>query len=271
MDELTLKIRIPVFGYQAGAEVRRAYAMALEREVRAAAEELSEYTVSGLQISHANELGSEELERLLLVLRKSLNLASSWKEAEIAPERISTANMTVLRNFRTDWYRIDFGALNIVDFKALKRAYGYQVYQPVKQLLQYYGMHQFSAELLCGIPGQKTVSLQDSLNRALEMDPDGVCLRVWDKGAEHETEAAKELMAFGGEFLTEAGYRQERDGDYVKREVHYPAQAASCWGIGCGAVTCMDHVRLQNTPDLDAYLRDSGDLEKLIVSAEPMD
>ncbi|MCI8565413.1 MAG: hypothetical protein HFI39_03705 [Lachnospiraceae bacterium] len=264
MDEIKLNIEIPVFGWQPKTGIRHAYGQALCRELQAAAKELSEYTIPMLHISRAGELGCGELERLLLVLRKSLDLTSAWKVADIAPEHMNTANLTVLRNFRVHWYRIDFGAWNIVDFKAMKRPYDYSLYSSIKQLLHFYDMHNFSALLLCGLPNQKTMSLRDSLNRVLETEPDGICLKPAQTAPVAVTE---ELLAFGREFLETAGYRPETVYDYVKSDLNRPPQPGFYWGVGCGAVSRMEDVLLQNTPDPDAYLQDSDNLEKLIVSA----
>lgn len=210
------------------------------------------------------ELGCDRLERLLLVLRRSLDLTSAWKVADIAPEHMNTANLTVLRNFRIHWYRIDFGAWNIVDFRALKRPYDYGLYSSVKQLLHFYDMRNFSALLRCGLPGQKIISLRDSLNRVLEMEPDGVCLKPADAAGDEETQ---EQLTFGKDFLEAAGYQRATVFDYVKKGLRPQPPPVLCWGTGCGAFSRMEDSLLQNTPDPDTYLRNSGDLEKLIVSA----
>ena len=275
-DKLQLEIHIPRFGYQPLSGLRQAYVKALCAELTAAAEELAEYEIASISLSQATELNEAGLEEVFLTLRKTVDLSRAAKTVTVAPEKLSTANMTAFRNARIDHYRIDFGALNYVDFRTLNRPYDFRVHGSVRELLSQYDMHNFMVILYVGLPGQKSVSLQDSIQRALEMESEGVSLMVVDNRDAAGGEA-KELLEFGVRFLEQAGYEQGNydqtaqgrlsSYDFVRGgasscSVDTDKKPATIWGIGCGAITQIDGIRMQNTTDVDRYIQYAGDVEK---------
>ena len=278
--DVVLNIHVPQVSLAKGFGWKKAYLQALCRELQSVSEEWAEDVPSIIHLYGAYHLGDAELEDLFIAVRKVMDLSQTEIVVEMAPHRMSTGNMTVFRNARASSYRIDFGTFNIVDFKALNRGYDIQVYHMIHKLLRSYQMHNVTAVLYCGVPGQNEISLQDSIGRALELEPDGVCLKPYSSagagmslidgqqmcGAGEGDDMITKLQSYGASLLEKAGYQQTVPGEFVRQGVSYrylqDEAPETIWGLGCGAITQIDGIRMQNTSDLDQYIQYAGDVEK---------
>ena len=173
---LMLEINIPAPGTRPGAGFLHAYVESLCREIEESSEELSEYDIRTLCIHGAGGPNDLDLRVLTRTLHQQLDLSHTEKVIEIAPERITTANLSTYQNFHADLYRMNLGSLNYVDFQKLGLPYEFHHYVWIRKLLSYSDMTNVCIGLYAGIPKQSAPSMKDSLNRVMEFNPDQVCI-----------------------------------------------------------------------------------------------
>jgi len=250
MHSAALEICVPAI---AEFSKRKAYAGALMADIRSCAEELGDVKPEIMFLKGLPHLSVGELDETALCIKKSFDLKEMKIVAGLIPERTSTAVMTTLRNLRVNWYTMDCGSLNYVDLKALRGSNDLSIYGNLQRLFGFLEMNNFTVILYTDIKGETKASLQDSVNRAIELGAGAIELRSSDNA---------NLITFGSEYLLSKGYvRANTEAKIVfalprfaaELEDYY-ASSAEQYGMGCGAVTKLDGIKAKYTDDAGLYI-----------------
>ncbi len=157
------------------------------------------------------------------------------------------------------------------------------------------GFDNISLDLIYGIPGQSAADLDADLAEALALEPEHLsCYELEAKpgtrfthahgaGLERQAEAMESYFERVVETLTSAGYRWYETANFCRaagdaggRDLR-ARHNLGYWlgrdylGIGVGAVSTIEGVRLRNTPRLGAYLEALGRGERPERALEPLD
>ena len=260
MRDIELCVRVPALAYSASAQVRNACAEALALEVGACAEELAEYQVRRVTVENACCLTDRGIEHVFATLLRSVDLTGAYRVAYTAPEQLSTAMMTSLRNFRTDLYVLDVGSLEAAEFHELGRPYAMSAYDLVARMLDSYAMRDWCAVVEMGMASQTRRTLDESLTRLLAMGPGPGAVRVRMRDVSPQAaQGVGMLLEHLADRLAEAGYARTGTFDFAQTGFEAAAEAhasAPCetWGIGPGAISVMEGCVLTGETDAARYL-----------------
>ena len=251
-NSIGLDICIPAFAYSISERTRHAVANAIAVEISSSADELGGMPAELVEVRNACCLADRDLEHIFATLTRTGALEGARRVAHIAPEQLSTALMTSLRNFRTDVYLIDLGSLNPIEFSALKRGYDISAYGLLARHIEAYGLRTWCAQITLGIPGQTERTLRDNVRRLIDLAPGAVWTRLEKGGAN--------MVPLLAEHLTEAGYRQvgARSFALPGYETCAPgaiARPRDVWGFGPGAMSVLDGQALVNELSLENYVK----------------
>ncbi len=146
-----------------------------------------------------------------------------------------------------------------------------QVAESVR-ILRDVGIPQINIDLMFSLPGQSIQQWQDTLQRALELQPDHISAynltyevgtpfhqQYADKMTDEETDAA--MFTLADELLTHAGFRHYEVSNYARNDTCISLHNLTCWqgqdyyGLGPGACATIGHTRYTNTENTQEYIR----------------
>jgi len=172
--------------------------------------------------------------------------------------------------------RVSLGTQSFVDseLKTLGRQHRNKDNYNAFELLRKAGFKNINLDLLIGIPGQNTVSLQNSLEQIVKLDSehispyiltyyeDTVYTKMLAKGkiqaADNETEA--ELFDQADSFVTKNGFARYEISNFAKPG-YFSKHNLNTWqfgeylGVGCAAHSFFNRSRRANPADITDYLK----------------
>ena len=281
-----LDVFVPAPGNYPGAGFWIVYTDALIKELESIRDDLGAPAAVGLRIFNGGNLPNSDLGRFLRFICHKMELNIVFKSIQIEPQQMNTAVLTTCRNFYFDRYEMDFGSLNILDFRRLDRPYDYVLHGMLTRLFGFFELHQVCPVLYADIPGQTEASLTDSINRALTMvpgKPDEILIRCpAGKLPENINRKLREEGYSYPEADEDAVWQEPRQYQRFARQIpgqqimrqqpaktEDPAQKPEIWGVGLGAKSLIDGYIMNNTCDEETYIRFAGNPEKTVVSIMP--
>jgi oxygen-independent coproporphyrinogen-3 oxidase len=217
-------------------------------------------------------LPDDDLARLMGALAESFDIISGAEVTmEANPGSIDGGKARMLRSLGVNRLSIGIQSFHDRELLALGRAH---TADEASRAASGMGFENFSLDLIYGIPGQSMKAWEATLNRALSFGPPHVSAyeltpgpgtplrRDLDSGSlrlpDEETVAAMFFMA--RDRLEAVGLDQYEISNYA-RPGRQCRHNLACWrrgqylGLGLGAHSFLDGVRMRNTEDVTSYVR----------------
>ncbi|MBR3509224.1 MAG: radical SAM protein [Lachnospiraceae bacterium] len=187
---------------------------------------------------------------------------------------------------------------NDEELKLLGRIHDYETFLETYRLARKAGFTNINVDLMNALAGQTMESWKNTLERVLTLTPPPEHLSVYSLIVEEGTpffewnsqgrftgklqipseELDREMYAYTGKRLAQAGYQQYEISNYAREG--YPCQHNyGYWtrkeylGLGLGAASLLGNIRYANETDLERYLKDplAGRSEQTLSRKEQME
>jgi len=256
------------------------YRTALEKEIKSAAGELTEYNIKSVHVGGGalGTLGYGSMDNFLDKLQRIIPAENSKWTVELLPSEINEMNLQILRQRGISKIALGIMGTTKEELKALHRPYTVNLVEHALEALKNAPDMQVSAELVFGIPGQTTEMLSSNVKMLAEGGFNEIRLtRFHDKtkSPREQREYAEETdwhsyIAAAETQLTQLGYA--RDGKklvFTRKgegfEEYHTDETACVMGFGVGAVTRLDGLSYHNTPRLKDYFEHSDNFEQIAI------
>jgi oxygen-independent coproporphyrinogen-3 oxidase len=185
--------------------------------------------------------------------------------------------------------RLSLGAqsFHAAELEMLERIHSPQDVAPAVETARRAGIGRLNLDLIFGIPGQTASSWAESLDRAMELEPDHLSMYslMYEPGTTltsrrdrgriqpYNEDQEAELLALAIERVAARGYEQYEISNYARpgqRCLHNLAY----WndepyvGAGPSAVGYIDGVRYRNVPDVERYCRMMAESGSAVIETE---
>ena len=171
--------------------------------------------------------------------------------------------------------RLSIGIQSFNDriLKILGRTHSAGVASTTVTMARHAGFGNINIDLIYGLPGQSLQDWQDSLTAAVDLGPEHLALyeltleegtpfeRLHRKGLIHLPcdDVCADMVQWTNDYLDESGYLRYEISNYSKpgygcrHNINY-WNNGSYLGLGAGAVSCLDGLRLKNVVDPQQYM-----------------
>jgi len=255
--------RMHLLSGEARESLPKAYFAALEREIRAVSEDVSEYSISSVYLGNgpANLVPSSQWTSLFRRIRENFRVNNAEFLLKLDPVLVGNDDLLRVAGLRRCVITMDMVSDIPEELEAagLKRGSG-EMTRACLRLAENHIRH-FDLLLYYGIPGQTVESLSRSLQRAISMGGGHISLLPCPMSP-----LPRELIgmqqAKGAEILRQAGFKPYRPGRYARDGQairYYMDDSLEFMGVGSGAVSRFDDLHFMNTEDLDLYMKNADD------------
>lgn len=255
-----------------------AYVDAVCREIRAQAAFFGSRRVKTIFFGGGTPtlLSGAQMEQILSALGSSFHIEET---AEISmegnPGTLSAENLRAYR--RAGVNRMSIGVQSMDDglLASIGRIHTRAQAQEAVRLAREAGFDNINLDLMLGLPGQTSAQWADTLERALELEPEHLsCYSlILEEGTPLEAAVAagksaplpdeatmEEMDAITAQRLADAGYARYEVSNYAKPgyECRHNVVYWECLpylGVGCAAHGEMDGVRIEHTQSVEEYIR----------------
>jgi oxygen-independent coproporphyrinogen III oxidase len=229
-----------------------------------------------------NALSNEQLE-VLLDMIKPFSLHIEEYTIEMNPERVNLEQAQLCHQYGIN--RVSFGvqSFDAQELKQLNRHHTTEMIQSGIQVLNQVGINNISIDLIYGLPQQSLETWTSNLEQALMLPIQHVSLyaltieenslfgRQKIKGVSEELE--EEMYFYAVERLHAAGFSRYEISNFTQKHpsqhnLHY-WKMSEYRGVGPGAVSYVNHTRIENTNNLIDYAK--GKFHKNILSLSEKD
>lgn len=238
-------------------------------------------------------LGGNQVITILKAVKDSFRVA---KDAEISVEaNPGTVNQEKLAAYKKAGVnRISFGLQSTKneELKLLGRIHTFEDFLESFWSARECGFENINVDLISAIPGQTLKSWEESLRQVLKLNPEHLSAysliieegtpfaAFYGEGTEGEEklpteEEERRMYRRTKELLEEAGYHRYEISNYAKpgKECRHNLgywERKNYLGMGLGASSLFNNVRWKNTEDLEMYLKNSGELERIQKDRESL-
>ncbi len=262
--------------WNAGEEERQQYVAALLSEIESYREFAKGYRVSTIFIGGGTPsvLLPKQMED---ILQKIYEIFELERRPEITIEvNPGTVDEEKLQCYKENGVnRLSMGLQSVKDEKLrlLGRIHTYQEFVESYELARKAGFDNISIDLISSVPGQTLQEWKEELETAAAQNPEHISVYqliieegtpFYEKYAEHpellpDEETSREIYLWTGRFLKEAGYEQYEISNYAKpgKESRHNLkywERGDYLGLGLGAASMVQNIRMSNTKDMRTYL-----------------
>jgi oxygen-independent coproporphyrinogen-3 oxidase len=221
-------------------------------------------------------LGIEELKRLLKMLKKGF-LLELGAEATIEgnPGTLTKEKLELLRHYGINRFSLGVQTFSNKSLKEIGRIHTSEQVRQSIQLIRAAGFANLNLDLMFGLPGQSLAEWQETLEQALEFNPEH--LSLYGLMIEEGTPLARRLESdeTGKILLPDDDLQAQMYSWAITRleisaYIHYETSnfalpgfeckhnlnywnGEDYWGIGPGAVSCLQELRWRNVEDIRDY------------------
>jgi len=245
---------------------RKAYVRAMQRELKAAAQDMDDYEVVGIVFDTGaiQQLLPKEAAELAGAIRENLCMAEN-------PGTVLACDVNSIDAQKCGYYRemgvtmMDVRLFTSVmdEARAIGRPCPHFSLKEPAQTLRKYGVEHIGVQVAAGIRGQDENSLLITLEECVEY------------GAVHvtviEMAGGQALARCADAFLTEHGYRCYAPGMYAREGWEmsfYPPGRTQVLALGIGAESRMDGMIIRNKRNMKLYIRAAHDYTVITESVE---
>lgn len=211
-------------------------------------------------------LSDEQLETLFEMLKPFTTQIQEYT-IEMNPESLTEKKAEICQNYHVN--RVSFGvqSFDADELKLLNRHHDVQMIEAGIDLLHKVGINNISIDLIYGLPQQSLETWKANLEQALQLDVQHISLyaltieenslfgRTKTVGVAEELE--EDMYFYAVERLAQAGFKRYEISNFTKDQpskhnLHY-WRMSEYKGVGPGAVSYVDHRRIENTANLMDY------------------
>lgn len=268
------------------------YFLALKKEITAYADLAFSYSVQSIFFGGGTPtfpLG-EWLAQIFFELQRVFFIEEGAEiTIECNPETVDLKKLQLYRKIGIN--RISFGLQSTEDhiLKKLGRVHNYQRFLTSFLWAREAGFSNCNIDLMFGLPSQTLDGWEDTLRKVTALEPEHISAYslIVEEGTLFFDEMEKGQLLLPGEeeeykmyektvqHLEEAGYRRYEVSNYAKKgkECRHNLiywSGKEYLGLGLGASSYINGIRLQNTTDFKNYLENSRYLERLYIKKEQL-
>lgn len=265
--------------FPAGEDTKPLYIRALKKEMRARLSDKRNRPVSSVYFGGGTPsvLAADQLAGILDEIR---SLAAIMDNAEITleanPCTLDSEKAAALKN--AGFNRISLGAqsMNDSNLKILGRLHDKEIFGRAFDHARKAGFDNINIDMIAGLPGQSADDWKNEIEEAcgygsehisaytLELYENTPLYREKDKYAWPPDDTLADMYELTGEVLAGHGYMRYELSNYAKPG-YESRHNTGYWtgdeysGFGIGAASFEKGTRFANIPDMEAYLKNSGD------------
>ncbi|WP_313132690.1 radical SAM family heme chaperone HemW [Anaerocolumna sp.] len=274
----------------ASEETKRLYVEALIKEIFSNKDLAAEYLVKTIFIGGGtpSSIDGKFIGKILKAVKEVFNVS---EQAEISMEaNPGTVNEEKLREYKKAGInRISFG-LQSADNKELKllgRIHSYEEFEENYYMARELGFCNINVDLISALPGQTIKQWVSTLEKVIQLKPEHISAYslILEEGTpfferyseeDQDEDLDRRIYSKTKEVLENAGYDRYEISNYAK-----PGFAckhnSSYWtgtdylGLGLGASSLLNNIRCHNEENMNAYIRNSNDRNRLRKNIESLD
>ncbi len=175
----------PAYSMREKAAYAEDFLAALDKEIRAVGELLASYGVDVTSVyvggGTPTSLRAPELRRVLEALLRHLPGGGSWREFCVEAGRADTITpdrVSVMRKLGVDRVSVNPQTFRAATLRAIGRGHSPEIVEKRFFLFREAGFSNINMDLILGLPGEETATVQDSVERTLRLKPDSVTLHT---------------------------------------------------------------------------------------------
>lgn len=262
--------------YAGREEMREAYVDALGTEMLVRGQEMvlkhgrpeTVYVGGGTPTA----LNVEQLSSVVALIKSVFGTAAEFT-MEVNPGTVDGDLLKKLHEWGVNRLSIGIQSFDNNLLKRLGRIHTAEQAEEAVKLARAAGFDNLSLDLMYGLPGQTMEDLQESVKKALSLQPEHISIyglqveegtpfyRDQQAGRLNlpESDVTDDMYDYLTEYLPEQGYRRYEISNYAKpgKESRHNLsywQDVPYLGLGAAAHSYMDGMRLENVADLDEYI-----------------
>jgi len=227
-------------------------------------------------------LNCDQLETLFELLKPFSDAVEEYT-IEMNPESLTKEKAELCQRYGIN--RVSFGvqSFDSDELKLLNRHHDVQMIQAGLDILHAVNIHNLSIDLIYGLPNQSLETWKANLEQALTLKVQHISLYALtieenslfgrQKVVGVAPELEEDMYFYALERLREAGFNRYEISNFTqdkpsKHNLHY-WRMSQYKGVGPGAVSYVNHIRIENTANLMDYA--AGKFHKTITPLSPSD
>jgi oxygen-independent coproporphyrinogen-3 oxidase len=267
------------------------YLEALVREIVSESVKYKDYTVDTVFFGGGTPsvLEASDIERVLEQIRACYNMAHDAEiTMEMNPKTASLEKLCRLKIAGINRLSIGLQSADNTELATIGRIHTYEDFMQTYEWARAAGFDNINIDLMSALPGQNMRSYVSTLNKVFELKPEHIsaysliieegtrlCENLDDYPpvpSEDEDrlmyQETKRLMAVHGYNRYEIS-NYARTGYECRHNIVY-WRRGNYVGFGIGAASMVENVRWKNTEDIEAYIFESGDCNKIRRDVEKL-
>lgn len=283
MEKLSIYLHIPFcirkckycdfLSYPASAQEQDDYVSQLLTEIEQQSLFYKDYQVISVFIGGGTPsiLDGRAIEAILRRLKESFNFMGNPElTIEVNPGTVTEEKLESYLRSGVNRLSIGLQTADDDELRTLGRIHDYQIFLDTYGLARKLGFRNINIDLISAIPGQTYSSYQETLKKALALEPEHISAYslILEEGTwlyEHQDELTfptededRQLYELTGRMLTAHGYHRYEISNYAKEGyecIHNKAywQRGNYVGFGLGAASFVNEVRWSNKRTAEAY------------------
>jgi len=276
----------------ASGEVKERYAAKLVQEIKSHINMKDLYIISSIFIGWGtpSSLPVKLIRRIMEAVTETFDTSNNANDIEITIEvNPGTASSEKLLEYKESGInRLSFG-LQSTDNKELKelgRIHTYETFLENYSLARKIGFHNINIDLMSGLPGQTIDGWLTTLERIIALKPEHISAYslIIEEGTPfysrygldyNNEETDRIIYTKTKELLQKNGYNRYEISNYAK-DNYECRHNTGYWrrkeylGLGLGASSLLNEVRMKNEEEINKYLALDSNLNGLITESSPL-
>ncbi len=276
----------------ASGEVKERYAAKLVQEIKSHINMKDLYKISSIFIGGGtpSSLPVKLIRRIMEAVTETFDTSNNANDIEITIEvNPGTASSEKLLEYKESGInRLSFG-LQSTDNKELKelgRIHTYETFLENYSLARKIGFHNINIDLMSGLPGQTIDGWLTTLERIIALKPEHISAYslIIEEGTPfysrygldyNNEETDRIIYTKTKELLQKNGYNRYEISNYAK-DNYECRHNTGYWrrkeylGLGLGASSLLNEVRMKNEEEINKYLALDSNLNGLITESSPL-
>ena len=278
----------------ANNEVKKNYIKALLNEIKSYKGLVEEYLVKTIFIGGGtpSSIDPNYIDEILDSINRNLLVEADEITIELNPGTLSKDKLDTYKDAGINRLSIGLQSTNNKELKLLGRIHTYEEFIENYNMARELGFTNISIDLMSGLPGQKLEDWEDTLQKVVDLEPEHISAYsliieegtpFYDRYKRDEKDGTDEdnieennidedidrlIYSKTKEILISNGYKRYEISNYAK-EGYESKHNLSYWegtqylGIGLGASSLIKNIRFNNEEDINKYIENSANHEKL--------
>ena len=270
----------------AGEKEKEEYVKMLVDEIRNCPDTVQNYRVISIFFGGGTPslLTGEQIGRLMDTVREIFTLDEDAEiTMEMNPGTVTEEKLRKYRQAGVNRLSIGLQSVNDEELRLLGRIHTYEEFREAYHLARANGFSNINVDLISAIPGQTVESWRRTLEQVMALSPEHISAYsliveegtpFWERDLKLPDEDTEYRMYEDtAAILGEYGFHQYEISNYAKKGLecrHNKGywQRTDYLGLGLGASSLIDHIRFSNTDNMEEYIKNSRQPEKIRCDME---